>query len=205
MGLYYKYILPKIVDWTCKQKPNMLQREKVIPLATGKVLEIGVGSGLNLPLYNYEKVDHLFAIDPSKEMWRENIVDTMSLKFDFEFEEASAENIPADNHSFDTVVTTYTLCTIPNTDKALGEIRRVLKENGKLIFCEHGIAPEKAMQKWQSIINPFWRLLGGGCNLNRDIPTIITNHGFKMIKMETGYIPGWKPGSFNYWGTAAPY
>jgi len=204
MGLYHKYVLPKIIDWTCKQKPNMRQREKVIPLATGNVLEIGIGSGLNLPLYNNENVNHLFAIDPSKEMWGENIVDTMNLHFEFEFMEASAENIPADNHSFDTVVTTYTLCTIPNTSKAFEEIRRVLKPNGKLIFCEHGIAQEKAMQKWQNMINPLWKHLGGGCNLNRDIPSIISSNGFKMVNLESGYIPGWKPGSFNYWGIAAP-
>jgi ubiquinone/menaquinone biosynthesis C-methylase UbiE len=205
MGLYNKYILPKVVDWTCKQKPNMRQREKIIPLATGKVLEIGIGSGLNLPIYNNENVKHLTAIDPSKEMWNKNIIDTKKLPFEFEFIQAFAENIPEDYNSFDTVVITYTLCTIPDTNKALEEIRRVLKPNGKLIFCEHGKAPDKVIQKWQNIINPFWKSLGGGCNLNRDIPLIIEKNGFKMNNLETMYIPGWKPASFNYWGTAEPY
>lgn len=205
MGLYNKYILPKVVDWTCKQKPSMRQREKVIPLATGKVLEIGIGSGLNLPFYNSEHVEHLTAIDPSKEMWHQNSFETKYLQFGFAFIEAYAENIPEDDNSFDTVVSTYTLCTIPDTNKALEEIRRVLKPKGKLIFCEHGKAPDSVIQKWQNMINPLWKRLGGGCNLNRDIPLIIEENGFKMNTMETMYIPGWKPASFNYWGSAEPY
>jgi len=202
MGLYNKYILPKVIDWTCKQKPNMRQREKVIPLATGNVLEIGIGSGLNLPIYNGENINRLTAIDPSKEIWDKNIVDTKKLNFEFEFIEAFAENIPEDNNCFDTVVITYALCTIPDMNKAFEEIRRVLRPSGKLIFCEHGKAPDKAVQKWQNLVNPIWKQLGGGCNLNRDIPLIITDNGFNVVEMETMYIPGWKPASFNYWGTA---
>ncbi|MFT6204947.1 MAG: SAM-dependent methyltransferase [Spirosomataceae bacterium] len=116
-----------------------------------------------------------------------------------------AENIPEDDNSFDTIVITYTLCTIMDTNKALEEMRRVLKPNGKLIFCEHGKAPDKATQKQQSFINPLWKRLGGGCNLNKDIPLIIEGNGFKMIDSNEMYIPGWKPASFNYWGTAKPY
>ncbi len=202
MGLYNKYILPKIIDWACKQKSNMRQREKVIPLAYGNVLEIGVGSGLNLPFYNNENVKHLTAIDPSKDIWNKNVVDIETLPFEFKFINAFAENIPVDNNSFDTVVITYTLCSIPDTYKALAEIRRVLKTSGKLVFCEHGKSPDEATQRWQNIANPLWKRLGGGCNLNRDIPGIIEENGFKMNKIETMYIPGWKPASFNYWGTA---
>lgn len=202
MGLYNKYILPKVIDWTCKQRPNMKQREKVVPLASGNVLEIGIGSGLNLPFYNQEKVKHLTAIDPSIEIWNKNLIDTNSLPFDFDFIKAGAENIPADNNSFDSVVFTYTLCSIPNTGKAFEEIRRVLKINGQIIFCEHGKAPDKSVQKWQNFINPVWKKLGGGCTLNRDIPSIIENNGLTINKMDTMYIPGWKPASFNYWGTA---
>ena len=202
MGLYNKYILPKVIDWTCSQKSNRKQREKVIPLAHGKVLEIGIGSGLNLPFYDPEIVKHLTAIDPSEEIWRKNIVDTDRLPFELEFNKAFAENIPAGDNSFDSAVITYTLCTIPDASKALAEIRRVLKASGSLIFCEHGKAPDKAIQRWQNIINPMWKQLGGGCNLNRDIPSMIVDSGFKMNKMETMYIPGWKPASFNYWGTA---
>ena len=200
MKLYNKYILPKVVDWACNQKHYMYQRMKVIPLATGQVLEIGIGSGLNLPLYT--NIKHLTAIDPSDEIWDKKGIDTTSLPFGFTFTKAFAENIPEENDSFDTVVMTYTLCTIPDTNKALEEIRRVLKPNGKLIFCEHGKAPEKRIQQWQTMINPLWKRISGGCNLNRNIPLIIEENGFKISNMEAMYIPGWKFASFNYWGTA---
>ncbi len=202
MGFYNKYILPKAINWACKQKPTMLQRQKVIPLAHGRVLEIGIGSGLNLPFYNKENVSQLLAIDPSKEIWKKNKVKLQELPFDFNFIKAFAEDIPADNNYFDSVILTYTLCTIKEAQEALGEIRRVLKGNGKLIFCEHGKAPDKAVQKWQNRMNPLWKRIGGGCNLNKDIPALIEDNGFMINKLETMYIPGWKPASFNYWGTA---
>lgn len=205
MNIYNKYILPKVVDWACKQETNMRQRMKVIPLATGNVLEIGIGSGLNLSMYNSENVKHLTAIDPSKEMWARNAINTKDLAFDVAFVEAFAENIPEGDNRFDTVVITYTLCTILDTNKALEEMRRVLKPNGKLIFCEHGKAPDKVTQKRQNVINPLWKRIGGGCNLNKDISLIIEENGFKMVDLEKKYIPGWKPVSFNYWGTAKPY
>ena len=204
MGIYNKHILPTLIDFACKQNASMLQRMKVIPLATGNVLEIGIGSGLNLPIYNTKNVKHLTAIDPSKEVWKKNNIDIKSLPFVFTFIEAFAENIPKDDNSFDTVVITYTLCTISDTKKALEEIRRVLKPNGKLLFCEHGNAPDKTTQKWQRRINPIWKRLGGGCNLNKNIPLIIEKNGFKIKNLEKKYIPGWKPASFNYWGIAEP-
>ncbi len=202
MGIYNKYILPKVIDYSCRQKPTMMQRQKVIPLAKGNVLEIGIGSGLNLSFYNEDNINHLLAIDPSEDLWRKNKFDLQNLPYDFEFLKAFAEDIPLDSNSIDSVVLTYTLCTIKETHKALEEIRRVLKDNGKLIFCEHGKAPDKVVQKWQNRINPIWKRIGGGCNLNRDIPALIEGNGFKLNKMETMYIPGWKPASFNYWGTA---
>ena len=197
-------MLPKVINWACKQKPTIRQREKVIPLASGRILEIGIGSGLNLPFYDSAKVQHLTAIDPSEELWKENITNTDELGFGFQFIKAIAEDIPEENNSFDSAVITYALCSIPDTDKALAEIRRVLKANGTLIFCEHGVAPESSVKKWQNALNPLWKRLGGGCNLNRDIPSIIENNGFAMSKIDTMYIPGWKPASYNYWGTAKP-
>ena len=205
MGLYNKYVLPKVVDWACKQRPSMRQRMKVIPLATGSVLEIGVGSGLNLPLYSKNVIKHLTAIDPSQDMWEKNLIDMKSLPYEFAFKKAFAENIPEENNSFDTVVTTYTLCTISDVNKALEEMRRILKPTGKLIFCEHGKARDKNIQKWQNVVNPLWKRIGGGCNLNREIPLIIKENGFKINNLDTMYISGWKPASFNYWGTAKPY
>lgn len=204
MNLYDKYILPRAINWACQQSPTMRQREKVIPLAFGNVLEIGIGSGLNFSYYNKDIVKHLTAIDPSKETWDRNIVDPQTLAFTFNFIKAFAENLPVDSNSIDSVVVTYTLCTISGVEKAFEEIRRVLKKNGKLIFCEHGKAPDRGIQRWQNYTNPVWKKLSGGCNLNRDIPLIIRENGFKTKMIETMYIPGWKPASFNYWGTAEP-
>ena len=204
MNLYNKHILPKVVNYVCKQKPTMKQREKVIPLAEGRVLEIGIGSGLNLSFYDASRVQQLTAIDPSEDMWKKNEINLNKLEYDFQFIKAFAENIPEDSNTFDSAVITYTLCTIPDTHKALEEIKRVLKPNGELIFCEHGKAPDAAIKRWQNFINPLWKRLGGGCNLNRNIPLILEDSGFKINKMETMYIPGWKPASYNYWGSAIP-
>ena len=201
MNLYNKYILPKAINWACDQSPSRKQREKIIPLASGNVLEIGIGSGLNLPFYT-SKVKMLTAIDPSKELWKRTKFNTEKLPFSFEFIVAEAENIPLANNNFDTIVITYTLCTIPNLEKAFSEIKRVLKPSGKLLFCEHGKAPDKFVQKYQNIVNPVWKRIGGGCNLNRNIPTIIEENGFTISKLETMYLPGWKPASYNYWGIA---
>jgi len=201
MNLYNKYILPKAIDWACDQSPSRKQREKIIPLASGNVLEIGIGSGLNLPFYT-SKVKTLTAIDPSKELWKRTQFNTEKSPFDFKFIIASAEEIPTEDHIFNTVVITYTLCTIPNLKMAFSEIKRVLKPNGRLLFCEHGKAPEKGIQKYQNIVNPVWKRIGGGCNLNRNIPSLIEENGFTISQLETMYLPGWKPASFNYWGIA---
>ncbi|MBC2840074.1 class I SAM-dependent methyltransferase [Robiginitalea sp. SC105] len=202
MGFYNKIILPKVIDWTCGQSPTMKQREKVIPQASGDVLEIGIGSGLNLPFYDATSVKSVIGIDPSPEIWKERDGDPDNLPFQFRYIETGAEDIPLGNNSMDTVVVTYSLCTIPDLAAAFSEIRRTLKPDGRLIFCEHGRAPDKAVARWQNRLNPLWKRLGGGCNLNRDIPAIITNNGFEITRMQTMYIPGWKPASFNFWGTA---
>lgn len=205
MGLYHRTILPGVMDSTCRKESIMQQRMKVIPHAYGTVLEVGIGSGLNLPFYSKEHVKHLTAIDPSEENWNKNTVDIQRLPFDFEFIKASGESIPVDNNSCDSVVITYTLCTIPDFRKALSEIGRVLKNGGKLLFCEHGKAPERAVRICQNLVNPFWKCVGGGCNLNRDIPLIIEEGGFRIVRLEAMYIHGWKPGGYNYWGEAEMY
>jgi len=202
MGIYNTYILPKIVDWACRQKPNRKQREKIVPDATGEVLEIGIGSGLNLPYYNPDKVKSVTGIDPSAEMWNQNQIESNALPFPILFEQAGAEELPFEGNRFDSAVVTYSLCTIPEPEAAFSELRRVLKPNGTLYFCEHGKAPDPSVEKWQNRVNPIWKKLGGGCNLNRDIPSLITGNGFRIRRMETMYIPGWKPASFNYWGSA---
>ena len=204
MGLYNTYVLPKIIDWACKQKPNRLQRKKVVPWAYGNVLEIGIGSGLNLPFYNPEHVKHVLGIDPSKDIWNIHHGDPKDLNFDFDFVQASSENIPEENQTFDSVVVTYTFCSISELEKTFEEIRRVLKPEGSLIFCEHGKAPDKAIEKWQARINPVWSRLGGGCRWNKDIPKIIKENGIKLDTLNEMCIPGWKPASYNYWGTGKP-
>jgi ubiquinone/menaquinone biosynthesis C-methylase UbiE len=201
MNLYDKYILPKAIDWACNHQPFNKQREKIVPLAKGKVLEIGIGSGLNLPFYGNE-VDYLLGIDPAEEVWQQNKIDPNQLPFAFDFQKAFAENIPAENKSFDAVVITYTMCSIPKTNEAFEEIRRVLKPNGLLLFSEHGKAPDLVVQKLQEIINPLWGKFGGGCHLNKDIPNLIKQNGFEFKTLNSSYIPGWKPFSFNYWGVA---
>ena len=204
MGVYSKYILPRVVHFTCGQKPCMLQREKVVPLASGEVLEIGVGSGLNLPFYDPARVTRLWGLEPSVEMRRLAANAVRALPFKFEFIDLPGEEIPLDANSVDTVMITYTLCTIPETQRALGGMARVLRQGGKLIFCEHGAAPDADVRRWQERLNPIWNRLGGGCNLNRAIPDLIRSGGFEIDRMETMYLPGWRPAGFNYWGSASP-
>ncbi len=201
MNLYDKYILPKAIDWACSHRPFNKQREMIVPLAKGNVLEIGIGSGLNLPYYGKE-VDYVLGIDPAEEVWHQNKIDTQKLPFAFDFQKAFAENIPAENNSFDAVVITYAMCSIPKTNEAFEEIRRVLKPNGLLLFSEHGKAPDALVQKIQNLVNPVWSTFGGGCHLNKDIPKIIQQNGFNFNSLNSNYIPGWKPFSFNYWGVA---
>ncbi len=203
MGIYEKYLLPKVIHFVCGQKPMARQREKVVPLAEGRVLEIGIGSGLNIPFYDANKVQHLWGLDPSAEMWAIAQKSALRHHLDAEFIQSGAEAIPLDDNSADTVMMTYTLCTIPDAHAALDEIRRVLKPGGKLIFCEHGRAPDKSVQRWQDRVNPLWGKIGGGCHLNRPIPGLLEQSGLKSMDMQTMYLPGWRPASFNYWGTAS--
>lgn len=203
MGLYSKYILPNLINKACGQSTFTLQRNKIVPLAHGNVLEIGAGTGLNIPIYDGTKVTKLTATEPSEDTWKKCDVSIEKLPFDFEFILASAETLPFEDNSFDTVVVTYALCTIPNVEKALKEMKRVLKSQGILLFTEHGIAPQKRVRFIQNSLNPLWKQVSGGCNLNRNIPQLIEDNGFKMVQLEQMYISGWKPGSYNYWGIAS--
>ena len=202
MGLYAKYVLPRAAHFLCSTKRVRRQREKVVPLAEGRVLEVGIGSGRNLPFYAAGKVRHLWGLDPSKESWALAQQAAAQAEFDVEFIEAAADEIPLEDGSADSVVVTYTLCSIPEILPALGEMRRVLKQGGQLIFCEHGSAPDEAVRRWQNRLNPIWKRLGGGCNLNLPIPSLLKQAGFRIRAMDAMYIPGWKPVCFNYRGTA---
>jgi ubiquinone/menaquinone biosynthesis C-methylase UbiE len=202
MGFYNKYVLPKVVHFACGQKPAMKQRQKVVPLARGRVLEVGIGSGLNLPFYDTSKVTKVWGLDPSPEMTRMAQKAARSTAIDVEFIGLPSDEIPLEDNSVDTVLLTYTLCTIPDTAPALRQMARVLRPGGELIFCEHGAAPDASVRRWQDRITPTWKRLGGGCHLNRPIPTLIEASGFRIKDIDTMYLPGWRPATFNYWGTA---
>ena len=200
MGLYAKYVLPRIAHFVCSHQLITRQRKKLVPLATGKVLEIGIGSGLNLPFYDPKKVQHVWGLDPNAEMW--NLAGLPRVKFDVEFLQASAEKIPLEDGIADSIVVTYTLCTVPDIMNALREMRRVLKPGGELIFCEHGAAQKEKVRAWQDRLNPIWKKVTGGCNLNRQIPALIERGGFKIRAIDTMLNQGIELASFNYWGTA---
>jgi ubiquinone/menaquinone biosynthesis C-methylase UbiE len=202
LGIYAKYLLPRITHYVCGLKPHMRQREKIVPLATGRVLEVGAGSGLNMPYYNGENVEALYALDPSEESWALAGEGHSEVGFPVDYFQAGADEIPLEDAAVDTVLITYALCTIPDLPRSLAEMRRVLRPGGKLLFCEHGMAPDEAVRRWQNRLNPLWKKVGGGCNLNRDIPAILEQGGFTIKELETIYLTGWKPASFNFWGTA---
>ena len=204
MALYSRYILPRVVHFTCGLKPNMRQREKVVPHARGRVLEVGIGSGLNLPFYDPANVSKVWGLDPAPEMTQIAERAARSLPFEVEFIGLPGDEIPLEDGSVDTVVVTYTLCTIPDTTAALRQMSRVLRPGGELLFCEHGAAPDARVRRWQDRLNPLWKRVGGGCNLNRPIPALIEAGGFRIKSLDTMYIPGWRPASFNFWGTAVP-
>jgi len=199
---YEEKILPRLINLACSTKPTRKQREKVVPLASGEVLEIGFGSGLNLPFYDHDKVGRIWGLEPSDGMRRLASVSVRESELDVELIELPAEEIPLDNDAVDTVLVTYTLCTIPEVHKALEAARRVLKPKGRLLYCEHGKAPDGNVEKWQHRLNPTWKKLAGGCNMHRDIPAILDESGFVIEDDNRMYLPGVKALSYNYWGNA---
>ncbi len=204
MGLYSRYILPKAVHCACNLKQVRRQREKVIPHARGRVLEVGIGTGLNLPYYDRTKVRKVWGLDPEPAMIRMARRLADAVPFEVDFIGLSGADIPLEDDSVDTVVVTYTLCSIAETLPALLQMRRVLRPGGELLFCEHGAAPDVSVRRWQERINPLWKRVGGGCQLNRVIPEHIEAGGFNIRQLDSMYISGWRPASFNVWGRAVP-
>ncbi len=203
MGFYARHILPKVLNLGCGAKPIRRQREKVVPLAEGLVLEVGIGSGLNLPFYDPAKIERVIGLDPAEEMLSYARRASEALPFAVEYLTLESEKIPLERHSVDTVLVTYTLCTITDAIAALEGMRRVLRPSGRLIFCEHGRAPDEAVRRWQRRLNPLWNRIGGGCNLNRDIPKLIESAGFRIDTLDSMYLPGTpRFAGFNYWGSA---
>lgn len=203
MGIYSRYILPKVTDYCCGTRPVQRQRQKVVPLAAGVVLEVGIGSGHNLAFYDPQKVERVIGLDPSDEMLAFARERAQQCPFPVQWLALEGEAIPLDPHSVDTVLVTYALCTIPDAVAALRRMRAVLKPEGRLVFCEHGQAPDADVRRWQRRLNPLWRRIGGGCHLDRDIPRLLDTAGFTVAALDTMYLPGTpRFTGFNYWGWA---
>ena len=200
---YESKVLPKLLTVLCNTKPNHYQRKKVVPLAIGDVVEIGVGPGLNLQYYNLDTVNKVIGIDPSDELNKIAKKNANKVNLDIEFNLSSAESIDLPTSSVDSVVCTFSLCSIPNPQKALKEIYRILKPGGKYYFCEHGLSPDLSTRVFQNVTNVFYPKLSGGCHANRDILKLISESGLKILEKDTMYLPGSvKFLGFNYWGVA---
>jgi ubiquinone/menaquinone biosynthesis C-methylase UbiE len=204
MGFYDRHVLPRLLDAAMSTKPITYQRRKVVPRAQGRVLEIGFGAGHNLPFYDAGKVERIWALEPSAEMRVRAGERAAASLIPMEFLGLPSEKIPLDDEAADTILVTYTLCTIPDVMTALGEMRRVMKPTGHMIFCEHGEAPDDNVKRWQRLVTPAWKVIGGGCHVGRPIPKLIVNAGFKVDDMATMYLPGTpRFAGFNYWGSAS--
>ncbi|MBI3383345.1 MAG: class I SAM-dependent methyltransferase [Aquabacterium sp.] len=198
---YDRHVLPYLIDMACGIRPVARQREKVVPLAQGQVLEVGIGTGLNIPFYDKTRVTRVTGVDPALRMHSLAQKRIAQAGLDVDLIGLSAERLPVDDASFDTVVCTYTLCTIPDPAAALAEMRRVLKPGGKLLFSEHGRAPDANVSKWQTRLQPYWRKLAGGCMLDRDVPLLLRDAGFQS-EVQSRYLPGPRFVSYHYWGVA---
>jgi ubiquinone/menaquinone biosynthesis C-methylase UbiE len=203
MGFYQNQIVPRLINLSMRQQNLAAYRHRVVPAAEGRVLEIGVGSGLNLPFYTL-KVELVMGLDPSPKLLSMARRAARPAAIPFDFIEGSAETIPLEGGSVDTAVTTWTLCSIPDASRSLHEMRRVLKPTGRLLFVEHGRAPEPNVRRWQDRLTPVWKRVAGGCHLNRAIRTLIESAGFQFERIETGYMRGPRPMVFMYEGSARP-
>lgn len=200
---YEKNILPYVLNLSCNSKPVDYQRKKVIPDATGKVLEIGIGPGSNLKHYNNTKVTSILGIDPSKELNQIAKKKAVKYNLNIEFLIESASSLSVDNNSIDTVVSTYALCSIPEPERTLQEIKRVLKSDGIFIFSEHGLSPDKSVSFVQNTTDLFYPKIAGGCHTNRNIEKLIFDNGFEFIELNNIYLPGTQKFlGYNYWGKA---
>ena len=201
MGIYSRWIFPRLIGWAMRNANLLDYRRRLVPRARGQVLEIGIGSGLNLPLY-CPAVDRIVGLDPSRELLL-RAGRGSGLHCPVHLIQASAEAIPAREEAFDTVVLTWTLCSVPDPVKALKEMRRVLKSGGELLFVEHGLAPEPAVENWQHRLDPLWARIS--CHLDRPVTQLMEQAGFKITGLETGYLRrGPKPMTFMYEGRARP-
>jgi len=203
MNIYDRRVLPYLIDLAMRYKEVTRYRGRVVPQARDTVLEIGVGSGLNLPFYG-PSVRRVLALDPSPQLLRMAKQRAARVAFPVDFLADSGEEIPLPDRSVDTVVSTWTLCSIPDPERALGEIRRVLKPDGVFLFAEHGLAPDARVVVWQRRLNPLWGRIAGGCHLDRKMDDLVRAGGFRLEQIDTGYARGPRPMSYMYVGCARP-
>jgi ubiquinone/menaquinone biosynthesis C-methylase UbiE len=203
MGIYADWLFPRILDLTMRQKQMAPFRQRIGAAAEGRVLDIGIGSGVNLMFYG-QRVERIYGVDPSRELLRFASERAPSASASVELLCGSGEALPLDSNSIDTVALTFTLCTIGDPDAALIEARRVLKPGGRLLFAEHGRAPEAAVARWQDRITPLWKRIAGGCHLNRKPDDLIRSAGFNIENLEAGYLKGPRVMTFVYSGSAHP-
>ena len=203
MGLYARFVLPQLLAMAMRQPDLVPFRASVGRAANGRVLELGIGPALNLPFYG-PGVSAVIGIDPSPQLLAMAERKRNVQPLDVQLIEGSAEALPLDAAGIDTVVTTWTLCTVPSAAKVLAEARRVLKPGGKLLFAEHGRAPEATVARWQDRLDPVWTRVAGGCHMNRPIADHIAAAGFRMDGLRTAYIAGPRVLTFMYSGAAAP-
>jgi ubiquinone/menaquinone biosynthesis C-methylase UbiE len=202
LGIYQHLILPRLINTGMRNKRLEPLRARQVALARGRVLEIGIGSGLNLPFYRRD-IDVVIGIDPSLELLTMARKHTAWLHFPVKLLHGPAEALPLEDHSVDSVVITWTLCSVAEPGRVLAEARRVLQPGGAMIFVEHGLAPEARVQRWQDRLTPAWRHIAGGCHMNRPIDRLINQAGFEMADLETGYlVKGPRPLTFHYLGRA---
>ena len=202
MSFYNDRVLPRLLSLAMRNKDLEAYRRRLVPAAEGRVLEVGIGSGLNLPFYGPGVVE-VVGLDPSAPLLRMAGEQAVSNEMTVRMLEGSAEAIPLEDASFDTVLTTWTLCSVPDAGGALAEIRRVLKPAGHLLFVEHGSAPDAGVARWQNRLTPVWRPIAGGCHLNRPIEALIRRAGFGIPDLHAGYMAGPKPFTFMYEGRAS--
>lgn len=199
-GWYTRRVLPYLIDCACAVESVREQRKRVVPLARGRVLEIGIGTGRNLEYYDPAKVLAVIGLDLGVHRLAQKRIRGSGMSV--ELVEGTAERLPYPDGSFDTVLATYSLCTIPDPGAALSEIRRVLAPAGQFLFCEHGLSPDASVRRWQDRLTPLWSRFTGGCHLNRDIPALLLGAGFHSPDLQTVYLPGPRPLTYNYWGSA---
>ena len=203
MGWYERFLLPRLMDLAMRQRRLAAYRRRVLAAARGLVLEIGVGSGLNLPLYG-PAVERVFGADPSPALLALARARGARAPLPVHLIRAAAEQLPFRAGAFDTVVMTWTLCTVADPAASLAELRRVLRPDGRLLFVEHGLAPEPAIERWQHRLTPYWQRIGGGCRLDRKADALIRAAGFVIGELGTGYMKGPKPFTYMYEGSATP-